>query len=67
MDSKEQAMFNAAYAAYYDAAPMRAERFVGSLREEKKSLAWPSELTSKWGSMWNTRFSATAHWESHQC
>ena len=50
MDSKEQAMFNAAYAAYYDAAPMRAERFVGSLREEKVlcycTLGKPPVLTN---------------------
>ena len=60
MDSKERAMFDGAYAAYYDAAPVRASR------EEKKAIGWHPQLISPCGAMWSTRFSLFAHAETHR-
>jgi hypothetical protein len=60
MDSNEQAMFDAAYAAYYDAAPVRAAR------AEKKAIGWDSRLISPCGAMWNTSFSMLAHAVTHR-
>jgi len=56
MDANEQAMFNAAYAAYQDTSILRAE---------KKAVGWDSRLISPCGAMWNTSFSMSAHAETH--